>query len=177
MCGTRGDVSEKLGMAEEFVCESEIQVACSRAKPSRVLSGAKPNLNRLHPGGQGRMGGLDWAIHLQLFCKNIRFQWMLSSCLSEGWLLRKIYIHVSSHRWPFFSWNNQCTMCQAIELASLKVLKSKGTFFAQFWSKSENSTFEWWKTLQKLKEKYCHYKYVKNVTFIGKKHVPGVREV
>ena len=52
-------MTKKLGVAEAFFCESEIQVACSRAKPSRVLSGAKPNLIRLHPGGQGRMGGLN----------------------------------------------------------------------------------------------------------------------
>ena len=63
----------------------------------------------------------------------------------------------------------QCTMCQAIELGSLKVLKSKGLVFAQFWSKSENSFSKWWKTVQKLKEKYCHHIFVKNVTFISKK--------
>ena len=67
-------------------------------------------------------------------------------------------------------------MCQAIELGRLKVMKSKGIFFAQFWSKSENSISEWWKTVQNLKEKYCHRIFVKNVTFIGKKHVAGVSE-
>ena len=32
------------------------------------------------------------------------------------------------------------------------------------------------KTVQNLKEKYCHRIFVTNVTFIGKIHVAGVRE-
>ena len=49
-------------------------------------------------------------------------------------------------------------------------MKRKDIFFAQFWSKSENSISEWWKNVQNLKDKYCHRIFVKNVTFIGKKH-------
>ena len=67
-------------------------------------------------------------------------------------------------------------MCQAIELGRQQVWKSKGIFLAQFWSKSENFISEWWKTVQNLKEKYFHHIFVTNVTFIGKKHVAGVRE-
>ena len=65
----------------------------------------------------------------------------------------------------------------SIELENFQVLKSKGLVFAQFWSKSDNSSSDGWKTGQNLKEKYSHHIFVKNLTFIGKKkHVPGVRE-
>ena len=46
----RRDVSQKVSATKAFFCESEIQVASSRAKPSRVGGAAKPNRG-LHPGG------------------------------------------------------------------------------------------------------------------------------
>ena len=55
----------------------------------------------------------------------------------------------------------QCTVGQAMEIGSFKNFKSKGLVFAQFWSKSENSSSDWWTTDQILKEKYSHHIFAK----------------
>ena len=60
------------------------------------------------------------------------------------------------------------------EIRDSKVLKSKCPVFAQFWSKSDNFSFDWWTTVQILEEKYLHQIFAKNVVSIGKKPVPGV---
>ena len=57
-----------------------------------------------------------------------------------------------------------------------KVFKSKCPVFAQFWSKYDNSSADWWKTGQNLKEKYSYQIFVKNKAVIGKKPVAGVGE-
>ena len=44
----------------------------------------------------------------------------------------------------------QCTMWLSIALELSKVLKSEGV--SQFWSKSDNSSSDWWKSVPKLKE-------------------------
>ena len=71
-------------------------------------------------------------------------------------------------------WDVQCTMRLSIELENFQVLKSKGLVFAQFWSKYDNSSADWWKTGQNLKEKYSHHIFVQNEAVICKKPVPGV---
>ena len=63
-----------------------------------------------------------------------------------------------------------------MEIRDSKVLKSKCPVFAQFWSKYDNSSADWWKTRQNLKEKYSHHIFVQNEAVIGKKPVPGVCE-
>ena len=68
----------------------------------------------------------------------------------------------------------QCTMLLSMEIRDSKVLKSKCPVFAQFWSKSDNFSFDWWTTVQILEEKYLHQIFAKNVVSIGKKPVPGV---
>ena len=57
-----------------------------------------------------------------------------------------------------------------------KVFKSKCPVFAQFWSKYDNSSADWWKTGQNLKEKYSYQIFVQNKAVIGKKPVAGVGE-
>ena len=49
-----------------------------------------------------------------------------------------------------------------MEIGSSKICKSKGLVFAHFLSKSENSSSDWWKTVQILKEKYSHQIFAKN---------------
>ena len=71
---------------------------------------------------------------------------------------------------------NQCTMLLSMEIRDSKVLKSKCPVFAQFQSKSDNFSFDWWTTVQILEEKYLHQIFAKNVVSIGKKPVPGVSE-
>ena len=61
-----------------------------------------------------------------------------------------------------------------MEIGISKVLKSKCLVFAQFWSKYDNSSADWWKTGQNLKEKYSYHIFVQNEAVIGKKPVPGV---
>ena len=53
-----------------------------------------------------------------------------------------------------------------MEIRGLKVLKSKGLVFAQFCSKYDNSSSDWWKTVQILEEKYSRHIFVKNVNGI-----------
>ena len=53
----------------------------------------------------------------------------------------------------------QCTMGLSIEIEDFQVLKSKCLVFAQFWSKSDNSFFDWCKTVNILVEKYFPHKY------------------
>ena len=60
------------------------------------------------------------------------------------------------------------------QLELSKICKSKGLVFAQFSPKSDNSTFDWWKTLKNLLKKYSNQIFTKNVIFIGKKSVAGV---
>ena len=67
-------------------------------------------------------------------------------------------------------------MLLSMEIRDSKVLKSKCPVFAQFWSKSDNFSFDWWTTVQILEEKYLHQIFAKNVVSIGKKPVPGVSE-
>ena len=55
-----------------------------------------------------------------------------------------------------------CTMRLSIELENFQILKSKGLVFAQFWSKYDNSSDDWSKTGQNLKEKYSHHIFVQN---------------
>ena len=69
-----------------------------------------------------------------------------------------------------------CTMRLSTQLELLKICKSKGLVFAQFWSKSGNSSCDWWKTLKILLEKYSNPIFAKNVISIGKKPVAGVWE-
>ena len=57
-----------------------------------------------------------------------------------------------------------------------KVFKSKCPVFAQFWSKYDNSSADWWKTGQNLKEKYSYHIFVQNEAVIVKKPVAGVGE-
>ena len=57
---------------------------------------------------------------------------------------------------------SQCTMRLSIELENFQILKSKGLVFAQFWSKYDNSSADWSKTGQNLKEKYSHHIFVQN---------------
>ena len=73
-------------------------------------------------------------------------------------------------------WHCHCTMWLSTQLELLKICKSKGLIFAQFWSKSGNSSCDWWKTLKKLLEKYSNPIFAKNVISIGKKPVAGVWE-
>ena len=61
-----------------------------------------------------------------------------------------------------------------MEIGSSKIFKSKGLVFAQFCSKYDNSSSDWWKTVQILEEKYLHQIFAKNVVSIGKKPVAGV---
>ena len=60
------------------------------------------------------------------------------------------------------------------EIRDSKVLKSKCPVFAQCWSKVDNSSSDWWKTVQILEEKYLHHIFAKNVVSIGQKPVAGV---
>ena len=53
----------------------------------------------------------------------------------------------------------QCTMALSIEIEDFQVLKSKCLVFAQFWSKSNNSFFDWCKTVNILIEKYFLREY------------------
>ena len=69
-----------------------------------------------------------------------------------------------------------CTMQLSIEIEDFQVFKSKGLDFAQFWSKIDNSSSDWWTTVRILEEKYLHHIFAKNVVSIGKKLVPGVSE-
>ena len=57
---------------------------------------------------------------------------------------------------------SQCTMRLSIELENFQILKSKGLVFAQFLSKYDNSSDDWSKTGQNLKEKYSHHIFVQN---------------
>ena len=50
----------------------------------------------------------------------------------------------------------------SIELENFQILKSEGLVFAQFLSKYDNSSADWWKTGQNLKEKYSHHIFVQN---------------
>ena len=61
-----------------------------------------------------------------------------------------------------------------MEIRGSKVLKSKGLVFAQFCSKYDNSSSDWWKTVQILEEKYSRHIFVQNEAVIGKKPVEGV---
>ena len=70
----------------------------------------------------------------------------------------------------------QGTMRLSTQLELSKICKSKGLVFAQFWSKSGNSSCDWWKTLKILLEKYSNPIFAKNVISIGKKPVAGVWE-
>ena len=63
-----------------------------------------------------------------------------------------------------------------MEIRGLKVLKSKGLVFAQFCSKYDNSSSDWWKTVQILEEKYSRHIFVHNEAVFGKKPVPGACE-
>ena len=69
-----------------------------------------------------------------------------------------------------------CTMQLSTQLETSKVFKSKGLFFAQFWSTFENFNSEWKKTAKILWEKLFPGIFVKNVISIAKKPVQGVRE-
>ena len=71
-------------------------------------------------------------------------------------------------------WIHQCTMWLSTQLELSEICKSKGLVFAQFSPKSDNSTFDWWKTLKNLLKKYSNQIFTKNVIFIGKKSVAGV---
>ena len=57
-----------------------------------------------------------------------------------------------------------------------KVFKSKGLVFPQFCSKYDNSSTDWWKTGQNLKEKYSYHIFVQNEAVIVKKPVAGAGE-
>ena len=63
-----------------------------------------------------------------------------------------------------------------MEIRYSKFFNSKCLVFAQFWSKYDNSSADWWKTRQNFKEKYSHHIFVQNEAVIGKKPVPGVCE-
>ena len=58
-----------------------------------------------------------------------------------------------------YTYTNHCTMGLSIEIEDFQVLKSKCLVFAQFWSKSDNSFFDWCKTVNILVEKYFPHKY------------------
>ena len=68
--------------------------------------------------------------------------------LQRFWLSRHGFPQISE------SWFNHCTMALSIEIEDFQVLKSKCLVFAQFWSKSNNSFFDWCKTVNILLEKY-----------------------
>ena len=68
----------------------------------------------------------------------------------------------------------QGTMRLSTQLELSKICKSKGLVFAQFSPKSDNSTFDWWKTLKNLLKIYSNQIFAKNVIFIGEKSVAGV---
>ena len=71
---------------------------------------------------------------------------------------------------------HHCTMRLSTQLELSKICKSKGLVFAQFSSEYDNSSFDWWKTLKKLLEKYSNPIFAKNVISSGKKPVAGVWE-
>ena len=58
--------------------------------------------------------------------------------------------------------HSHCTMRLSIELENFQILKSKGLVFAQYWSKCDNSSDDWSKTGQNLKEKYSHHIFIQN---------------
>ena len=53
-------------------------------------------------------------------------------------------------------------------IGSSKIFKSKGLDFAHFWSKSENSSSDWWTTDQILKEKYSRHIFAKKGVSLDK---------
>ena len=67
-------------------------------------------------------------------------------------------------------------MWLSTQLELSKICKSKGLVFAQFPSESDNSSFDWGKTLKNLLKKYSNPIFAKNVIFIGKKTVADVWE-
>ena len=66
-------------------------------------------------------------------------------------------------------------MGQAMEIGSSKIFRSKGLVFAQFWSKSENSSSDWWTTDQILKEKYSRHIFAKKGVSLDK-NLKGVSD-
>ena len=60
-------------------------------------------------------------------------------------------------------------MALSIEIEDFQVLKSKCQVFAQFWPESDNSFFDWCKTVNILQEKYFPHKYDKKMAFFLKK--------
>ena len=70
---------------------------------------------------------------------------------------------------------HHCTMRLSTQLELSKMFKSKGLDFGHFSSKSDNSSLDWWKTLKNWLEKYSNPIFPKNVIYIGKKPVEGVR--
>ena len=71
--------------------------------------------------------------------------------------------------------DHHCTMGQAMEIGSSKIFRSKGLVFAQFWSKSENSSSDWWTTDQILKEKYSRHIFAKKGVSLDK-NLKGVSD-
>ena len=74
-----------------------------------------------------------------------------------------------------FSCILHCTMRLSTKVENSKVLKSKGLVFARFWSKSDNSSSDWWTTVQILKEKYSHHIFAKKWCIYWQKTWRGCR--
>ena len=67
-------------------------------------------------------------------------------------------------------------MWLSTQLELSKICKSKGLVFAQFPSESDNSSFDWGKTLKNLLKKYSNPIIAKNVIYIGKKNLLRVSD-
>ena len=64
---------------------------------------------------------------------------------------------------------SQSTMGQAVEIGIEKILKSNRLVFGQLWSKSDNSFFDWCKTVNILQANSFFANMMKNVAFLDKK--------
>ena len=85
---------------------------------------------------------------------SIKLKSVLRTCsVLNGWWKRAFYEN------NLFK-SIQCTMRLSIELENFQILKSKGLVFVQLWSKYDNSSADWWKNGQNLKEKYSHLIFV-----------------
>ena len=101
---------------------------------------------------------------LQMWPHNVRLTWhCLNTVTRQGGL--------SQIRWRGWSQYYSSSFHYVIIHS---ILISWGLVFAQFWSKSDNFSFNWWTTVQILEEKYLHQIFAKNVVSIGKKPVAGV---
>ena len=82
------------------------------------------------------------------------------TCLEEVHILHNSrLIPCSWIRQHTLHFKKHCTMGLSIEIEDFQVLKSKCLVSAQFWSKSDNSFFDWCKTVNILVEKYFPHKY------------------